>query len=213
MPGRLGSLATEIGRRLEKGEDLARIVADSGGMFPPAYHAVIAAGLRAGRLPAALEDVARTARRIRALRATIGTALLYPLAVMLVAWSLFIFCVLRILPVLLRVLEDVSVGVGQWEGVAVRLADTSPWWGPIVPGLLVLWLLWLWYRTGQVEAGVELHPLLAWGAMGSLRRMQRAGRMAALTELLSLLVSHNVPLDEAVELASAAVGSPRLAAG
>jgi type II secretory pathway component PulF len=31
--------------------------------------------------------------------------------------------------------------------------------------------------------------------------------------LLSLLVSHNVPLDEAVELASAAVGSPRLAAG
>ena len=213
MPGRLGSLAGDISRRLERGEDLAKIVADSKGMFPPAYHAVIAAGLRGGRLPAALEDVARTARRIRALRTTIGTALLYPLAVMLVAWSLFIFCVVRILPVLLRVMEDVSVGVGKWEGVATRLAETSNWWGPLVPGLLLLWLLWLWYRTGQVEAGVELHPLLAWGAMGSLRRMQRAGRMAALTELLSLLVSHNVPLDEAVELASAAVGSPRLAAG
>jgi general secretion pathway protein F len=213
LPGRLGSLAGEIGHRLERGEDLARIVADSKGMFPPAYHAVIAAGMRAGRLPAALEDVTRAARKIRALRTTIGMALLYPLAVMLIAWSLFIFGVVRLLPVMIRILQDVNVDLSQWDQAAARLAQTSNWWGPIVPGVLMLWLLWVWFRTGQVEAGVELHPLLAWGAMGSLRRMQRAGRMAALTELLSLLVANNVPLDEAVELASAAVGSPRLAAG
>jgi type II secretory pathway component PulF len=63
-----------------------------------------------------------------------------------------------------------------------------------------------------VAAGVELHPLLAWGALGQLNRMHRAGRMAALTDLLALLVNHDVPLDEAVELASAAAGSKRLAA-
>jgi type II secretory pathway component PulF len=77
---------------------------------------------------------------------------------------------------------------------------------------LVLWAAWSWYRSGQVAAGVELHPWLAWGAIGSLRRMQRAGRLTALTELLASLLSHEVPLDEAITLASAAVGSPQLAA-
>jgi general secretion pathway protein F len=55
--------------------------------------------------------------------------------------------------------------------------------------------------------------LLAFGAVGTLARMQRASRNASLAELLGLLISHDVPLPEAVELASSAVGSRALAAG
>jgi type II secretory pathway component PulF len=102
--------------------------------------------------------------------------------------------------------------VGKWYGLATRLAGWAPWLGWGVPATLVLWAAWSWYRSGLVASGVELHPWLAWGAMGSLRRMQRAGRLAALTDLLATLLSHNVPLDEAVTLASAATGSPQLAA-
>jgi type II secretory pathway component PulF len=40
--------------------------------------------------------------------------------------------------------------------------------------------------------------------------MQRAGRQATLSELLALLVSNDVPLAEAVELATAATGSSEL---
>ena len=212
LPGRLGTLAKEISRRLEAGEDLARIVSDTGAGFPPAYRAVIAAGVRAGRLSAAMEDVSRTARRISHLRTTLGTALLYPLAVLFVAWGLFLFVLMRPLPEMLRVMQDVGVDTLWWQGVAEQAAEGFQTWGWLVPAILVLGLAWLWYRTGRVAAGVELHPLLAWGALGQLRRMQRAGRMAALTDLLALLVNHEVPLDEAVELASAAAGSKRLAA-
>jgi general secretion pathway protein F len=213
LPGRLGKLAGGISRRLEKGEDLAAIVSDAQEGFPPAYRAVIAAGVRAGRLSAAMEDVARTARRITHLRTTLGTALLYPLAVLVVAWSLFLFVLSRPLPVMLAVMQDVGVDTSSWQRAAAMVSDGTQTWGWLVPAVLALWLAWLWYRTGRVAAGVELHPLLAWGAMGQLRRMQRAGRMAALADLLALLVNHEVPLDEAVELATAAVGSPRLAAG
>jgi len=212
LPGRVGTLAGDIGRRLEKGESLANILAESGGVFPPAYRAVIEAGLRAGRLPAALEDVARTARRIRHLRTSLGTALLYPLIVLLLAWPLFMFTFLRTMPVMVRLLEEFEPAAGEWYGLATRIAGWAPWLSWAVPGALVLWAGWTWYRSGQVASGVELHPWLAWGAVGSLRRMQRAGRLAALTDLLATLLSHEVPLDEAVTLASAAIGSPQLAA-
>ena len=43
--------------------------------------------------------------------------------------------------------------------------------------------------------------------------MQRTGRTAALCDLLALLIEHQVPLDEAVMLASAGVGSPQLERG
>jgi type II secretory pathway component PulF len=213
MPGRIGRLAGELGRRLEGGEDLARIVAGSPDLFPPAYQAVITAGLRSGHLAAALEDVARTARRIRNLRSTIGVALVYPLVVLLVAWGLLNFTVVTTLPVMLRVLRDVNLGIPEWEQTFGWLAQTAGWWGPIIPLAIMFWLAIVWFWTGQAAAGAELHPLLAWGALGTLRRMQRAGHMAAVTELLALLVAHGVPLDEAVELASAAVGSKRLVAG
>jgi general secretion pathway protein F len=213
LPGRIGHLAGELGRRLEGGEDLARIVADSPDLFPPSYQAVVTAGIRSGRLAAALEDVARTARRIRHLRSTIGVALVYPLIVLLVAWALLNVVVLRVLPVMLRVLQDVNLGSPEWEQTVEWIVKTSDWWGPIVPAVFILWLVFVWFRTGQVAAGVELHPILAWGALGTLRRMQRAGNLAAVTELLALLVAHQVPLDEAVELASSAVGSQQIKKG
>jgi type II secretory pathway component PulF len=213
LPGRIGRLAGELGRRLEGGEDLARIVAESPNLFPPAYQAVITAGIRSGQLAAALEDVSRTARRIRNLRSAIGVALLYPLVVLVVAWGLLNFGVLRTLPVMLRVLEDVSIGSTRWAPTVDWLVTTSDWWGPMIPAAIILWLVFIWFRTGRVAAGVELHPWLAWGALGTLHRMQRTGHLAALTELLSLLVAHGVPLDQAVELASTAVGSKRLKHG
>jgi type II secretory pathway component PulF len=43
--------------------------------------------------------------------------------------------------------------------------------------------------------------------------MQRAGRIASLADLLALLVTHEVPLPEAIELASAAVGSNSIQRG
>src|SRR5438270_7773707 len=75
----------------------------------------------------------------------------------------------------------------------------------------VLWLAWAWYRCGRMAEGRELHPLLAFGAVGSLARLQRASRLASLADLLALLVASEVPLPEAIELASAGSGSSRLA--
>ena len=54
VPGRLGKLTTLLSERLEKGESLEHALGEMGDTVPPIYSAVVIAGLRAGRLAAAL---------------------------------------------------------------------------------------------------------------------------------------------------------------
>ncbi len=79
MPG--GKLAIEIGRRLQAGEGLTQILQSSSAVLPPVYRAVIEAGMRSGRLPAALEGLAASTRRVAQLRTLARTAIMYPLVV------------------------------------------------------------------------------------------------------------------------------------
>lgn len=212
LPGRLGKLATALGERLEKGESLVECVANSG-FYPPSYKAVVEAGIRVGRLPAALEDVARSARRTSQMRKSVGIALIYPAIVLAVAYLLFLFGILRILPVMLRVCEAWDVRVPGLLATSDWLQTTMPFWGPAIPLIAVLWIATVWYRSGRITHGSEVHPLLRWGVLGSLAKMRTAGRLAALNELLAMLVEHGVPLHEALPLAGAAVGSARLECG
>src|SRR5207249_6564880 len=113
-------------------------------------------------------------------------------------------------PVLARMLVVFDV-VGPLNiDVYDAAARYSTWAGPMIPLAFVLWLAWAWYRCGRIAEGRELHPLLAFGAVGMLARLQRASRLASLADLLALLVKNQVPLPDAVEMASSAVGSARL---
>jgi general secretion pathway protein F len=209
-PGRLGKLADSIGERLEAGHSLEQVVVELQTALPPVYRSVILAGLRAGRLPAALESVARTAHRVSQLRRSIGLALIYPAIVLGLAWGLGLFLLVKIAPVMARMLLEFDVIKFPLDRTVAELSRTAPMWGPLVPLLIAGWLAIVWYRSGRIAGGIELRPWFSMGAVSALARLQRAARLASLIELLALLVEHDVPLDEAVELSSAAVGSPRL---
>lgn len=210
--GRLGKLATTLGQRLEKGESLAAVIAASDS-FPPAYKAVVAAGIRAGRLPAALEGVARTARRTSQLRTSVGVALLYPAIVLFVAYSLFIFGIRKLLPVMLDACEAWNIRLPFLYETAAWLQSTLPFWQNVLPLLAIGIIVWGWLRSGQVVYGAKLNPLLRFGMLGSLVRLRAAGQLAALNELLAMLLEHGVPLPEALPLATAAMGSASLERG
>lgn len=213
MPGRLGKLAAQMGQRLEAGQPLDQVVAELSVTLPPAYRAVLIAGQRGGRLSAALEGVAHSARRISQLRRTIGLSLLYPLIVLVVAWGLFWFVLGKLTPVMLSAMSDVGLPTETFAAITGWLSRTAAVWQILVPLLASAWLAWVWIQSGRVARGVELHPLLSLGAAGTLARMRRAGRISSLADLLALLVSHDVPLPEAIELASGAVGSVQIERG
>jgi general secretion pathway protein F len=201
-----------MGQRLSEGQAVEQVVAELGSALPPAYRSVLVAGVRAGRLPIALQDMSQTARRISQLRSMIYLSLLYPLMVLIVTWTMGVFVLVTLGPVFAKIIVDFDVA-GPWVIDLYNAAGRhARWIGPLLPLGFTLWVAGAWFRAGRIARGAELHPLLSFGAVGTLARLQRASRLATLSDLLALLVGNSVALAEAVEIASSAVGSTAMAA-
>ena len=95
LPGRLGKITGDVGRRLELGESLDEVLGSPKLAIPPAFKAALVAGLRSGRLAVALEGVATTLRRSNKLRQLTRASLIYPLFVVALAYVLFVFTATR----------------------------------------------------------------------------------------------------------------------
>jgi type II secretory pathway component PulF len=213
LPGGLGAMASEIGRRMEQGEPLEAIIADESHKFPPLYRAVMLAGIRSGNLAAALEGLAATARRAAEMRRMVAVAMLYPVFVLLTAIVLFALLATRWGPVVTQAYDDWDVsGEGVVQTLA-RIGEQAPAWAPwVVIAIVVLGAVW-WFRSGRAARAQVSGRLSQLAFLPSLSRMSRAGRMASFADVLRLLVEHRVPLPAALSLAGDATGDRRLAAG
>jgi general secretion pathway protein F len=131
IPGQLGRTTRRLAERLERGEDLSRALAAEETAFPRVYRIVVQAGLKAGRLPVALEGLAVAARRLADLRRTIGLAIVYPLAVLLLAYGLFVLFVARLAPELQEAYHGFNIARHPLLDGLVWLGQSVHWWGPL----------------------------------------------------------------------------------
>lgn len=205
LPGRMGSVAKRLGDRLAAGESLEKAVGSEEAVFPPVWRAVVVAGVRSGQLAVALECLSTTGRRIGEMRRAVGMALLYPLVVMGIAYSLFLFTLVKLAPLMLHATEDLTSSREPLLAKMVWLGQTADSWALWPPLLVVAVLAMGWYRSGRTAwrddgAGGLGFP---WPTFG---RVVRDGRLATFAEVLSLLVRQQVPLDEALTLAADASG-------
>lgn len=210
LPGRLGRITRKIGRRLEQGETIEQVLDDQS--LPPVYRAVVAAGVRSGRLAVALEGVSTVIRRAAEMRRMVAVSLVYPLIVIAVAYQLFVFMVLKCFPVMLVTYERLLPGsrgltVLQW------IESTAPAWLPWLPPVaaVVLAVWWLRSRSAwRLEGGLSgRRPARRRGRVPTVGKLLYAGRMATWAETLALLVEHHVPFHEALLLAADASGDRR----
>jgi general secretion pathway protein F len=212
LPGRLRRCAALLAERTARGESLAQAIAAEAGQLPPAYRAVVEAGLRSGRLSAALESVAGPARRLAEARRLVAAGIIYPLLVVFVAWGGFVLFTVKMSGSLLAMFKDFHIPGQTLMATFVRWGDSAAWWGPAVP-LLVLVLAGVWWsysaRAGLVEprAAGWLLGWLPWTG-----GMLRHSRVATFADVLALLVESRVPLPEGIVLAAETVGGPRLVA-
>ncbi len=205
----------QVTRRLEQsvaaGRDLGDALSDPSLNIPPAYRAVVIAGLRSGRLPSALESLSENARNVQHLRGTIALALIYPLLLVTIAYTLFLFLLTVVLPTFVAVYEPgppaylaALARAGQWALVGIPLPPTD-WRLPVLflpPVLLWLVVLAWWHQSRRamvLDAG-SASRLLGWIPLAA--RTARRARGASLAEIFALLIDHNVPLADAVRLAA-----------
>jgi general secretion pathway protein F len=210
LPGRLGTFTREMGQRLEQGANFERVLDEANGSVPPAFRAVIVAGLRSGRLAVALEGVAGTLRRAGELRRLTWLSLVYPLFVLALAYVLFVFTAGNWATSIWPAYERFQLGPNAPLDFVARLGRTAGTWAVWPPLVLGLVVAGCWLRSRRVRWSSRGGRLGRWPTPGKLLQL---GRLATFADVLSLLVRERVPLAQAVPLAGDASGDARLAAG
>ena len=206
MPGRLGEVTAQIARRLEQGESLDQALADADLRIPPVYRAVVEAGLRTGRLPAALESVARSTRWLSECRQLVVGSFIYPMVLFLVGWASFLWFVWKIAPAMTRSMGDFDAMGRELMATVAGWGDSMQYWGPAVPLLVVVAAVVWWFRSARANLVQPRSAGLALGWIPWMRGVVGSLRTATFTEVLATLLENRVPLPEALELAGETTG-------
>ena len=197
MPGRLGAATERLRQRLAEGQPLATAFRDACSDFPPAYQAIVAAGVRSGRLPQALESVSASTRNIVATRRTVRNAMIYPVFVVIIAYVLFVFFAIEWTPRLVDFFRQVTYSDPAFVQWMSSVSRTAQYWAPMVPVAVAVPIAWWYIRSRRTVSH-------------SRGRLRHTAHLATFAELLAALIENRVPLDEALTLAAAATNNRRL---
>jgi general secretion pathway protein F len=211
MPGRLGEIASTLGRRMQMGENLSEILGSDQQKFSPVWRAVVDAGLRSGNLSAALEGMATTGRHVAELRRAVSVAWMYPLVVVALAYCSLVFVVTWLAPVMKDAYEDLTRSTSATLQLLDGAGQTAFGWGLLVPAIVILALAAWWYRTkyslwSRDSAVARRRPGRFKMHWPTIRQSLQYGRVATFAEVLALLNDQRVPLEEAIVLAANASG-------
>jgi general secretion pathway protein F len=198
-----------LAQRVQNGVSLDDAISDEDQLFPPIYQSVVAAGMRCGRLPAALEALSRYTQSLLDVRQSLYSALFYPLIICALAYLLFVGSFLFVAPEYDHLLADMGSGGGAVFYVVRMLRDSLPFWVAIPPVLLTA-LLFVEFRSNSSRTMWfrGLPRLVSW--LPGVSRVTADQRCVSLAELLALLVEHEVPLHEGLRLAAQASGDRKL---
>src|SRR5207247_8194683 len=116
-------ISTSMSKRMSAGASLPEALAAEEQRLPTVYRTVVEAGLRAGRLSAALEAVSNFARELVDLRRRIAMALLYPLFVTALAYVLFIVFIVQVVARFRWMYEDLRLPMHWSLAIASKLAE------------------------------------------------------------------------------------------
>jgi general secretion pathway protein F len=220
LPGHLGQLAQRLGAASAQGKSLTQALAEERTAIPPAYAAVVDAGLRSGRLPSALESVSHSMRSVREARNAVGLAVSYPLIVILLAYALFAVLMLVWVPSLLSIYEShpprflrfLSDGVvWLWTPMHLPALDIPLIPPAVIPPAVLVALAAIWWRRSSQAMVVDAATAQRWlGWLPVAPRVARHSRLAALAEILGMLIEQDVPVQDAIVLAADCTGDTRL---
>lgn len=210
LPGQLGRTVSSLGERMSSGQSLAAALAGERPQIPRLYGAIVAAGVRSGRLAAALEGLAVAARQIIELRAMAGAALVYPLIVVSLAYASWVGFVIWIAPTVEPSYRSFAAPSAAWIRRFAETGATIQYWGPGVPLAIGCGLVVWWRQSARALTVQSTAAGRFFGWIPGVGRMLAYSQIATFADVLALLIEQEIPLDEAVVLAGEASGDARL---
>lgn len=144
---KLAKTLNEVRMQVESGSSLSEAFAKHQQVFPPIMTHLVRAGETGGFLDQALESIAATFEADVKLRATVKSALTYPVAVLLMAFVAVIGMLIFIVPVFEKMFDDLGGTLPLPTQMLVVLSELMIY---IVPALVIAIVTFsVWWRKNK----------------------------------------------------------------
>ena len=197
---RLQEALKEVRISVEKGETLAESMAEHPKVFPGIMVNMVAAGEASGSLEIALERVATQLERSHKTQAMVKKAMIYPIAVAIVAVIVTIVMLVMVIPNYETMFKDLGTELPWITQFYVNLSHgIVNYWFIII--LVIIALVFAIRAFAKTDAGKHFFGKIALKAplFGKLTTKSASSMMA---RTMSTLLGAGVPLIEAVDIVS-----------
>ncbi len=184
----------------EKGESLAKSMAEYPKVFPELMINMVAAGEASGSLDVAMERMAKQFERTNKTQALVKKAMIYPIVVMLVAVAVVIVMLVVVIPRYSVMFADLGTDLPALTKGVVAISDfIKGYWFillPVIIGIVVMFRAFALTDTGKhffAKIGLKIP---------AINNMITKSACAMMSRTLSTLLGAGVPLVEAVEIVS-----------
>lgn len=205
--GRLRRATAEIAADLQAGLTLSQALERQTGRVPEFYPALVHVAVRSGRIGEVLATLTKYARSIVDLRSTIFGAIFYPCVILVFSFGLFGFVCWKIVPQFVRIFSDFGIELPGITRAAIQIGNHPVEFVLLPPVAVALALLLAKFSLRGTEGGRRAWARFVY-AIPLVGTLIRSSRLAAFTNLLSILVDHAMPLPEAFRLAGEASSDP-----
>lgn len=200
-------------RRLGEGESLSIAMHNTGG-FGATLLACVRSSELSGDLGASLQRYAENAARLRAMRAKLGAALVYPLLLIAVAGLVVAFLLIHVVPRFASVLEGSRQELPMLSraliatGRALAALPSGVW---LALAALLAWGTWQLVRAVR-EGRVEALMMAAGARAPGLRTLVRGFAHSRFVRSAAMLVRSGIPALKAMTLCGELLHGPDRAA-
>lgn len=197
---RLQDALKEVRISVEKGETLADSMAEHPKVFPAIMVNMVAAGEASGSLEIAMERVATQLERSHKTQAMVKKAMIYPIAVCLVAVIVTIVMLVVVIPNYEDMFSQLGTELPWITMMYVNLSHViTNYWYIIIPIIIALVIAIRYFAKTDLGKHVFGKMALKLPLIGKLTTKSAASMMA---RTMSTLLGAGVPLIEAVDIVS-----------
>lgn len=200
---RIKSILLGVRSRVMEGHTLADGFAEFPQIFPEIYRATVAAGEQSGRLDTVLERLADYTENRQVIRQKVSNALVYPIALTLMCFSIVSVLLVFVVPKVVKVFETSKRELPIATRILIGSSDFFREYG--IYALIALAVLgWLTVRHLRREGPKRQfhHALLRVPLIG---RLVRGVNTARFTRTFSILTASSVPVLESLRISAEVV--------
>jgi len=202
---KLAETLQEVSTSVQSGGTFSDGLAAHPKIFPPLFINLVRAGEVGGFLETSLESVAKNYEKEVELRATIKSALTYPVVVLIMALLAVVGMILFIVPVFEDLFADLGGTLPAPTLILVTISENMFWVGPILLVALVIGAIWWRANRHTVKFRSVYEPaLLKLPVFGDLFKKIAIARFA---RNFSTMIGSGVPILQALSIIGSTSGN------